>query len=73
MEHEFGKTEIWYVLDAEEGAELIYGFKHRISKEAFRTAIENNTLLDVLNRVKVHKGDLFLLRPARYQPSAMVP
>lgn len=61
VEHEFGKTEIWYVLDAEEGAELIYGFKHQISKEAFRTAIENNTLLDVLNRVKVHKGDLFFI------------
>lgn len=61
VEHEFGKTEIWYVLDADDGAELIYGFKNKISKEDFRKAIENNTLLDVLNRVKVHKGDLFFI------------
>lgn len=61
VEHEFGKTEIWYVLDAEDGAELIYGFKNKISKEDFRKAIENNTLPEVLNSVKVHKGDLFFI------------
>lgn len=61
VEHEFGKTEIWYVLDADEGAELIYGFKNKISKDDFRKAIENNTLPEVLNRVKVHKGDLFFI------------
>lgn len=61
VEHEFGKTEIWYVLDADEGAELIYGFKNKISKEEFRKAIENNTLPEVLNSVKVHKGDLFFI------------
>ena len=61
VENEFGKTEMWYVLDALDGAELIYGFKEKISKEEFREAIENNTLLDRLNRVKVKKGDLFFI------------
>lgn len=61
VEHEFGKTEIWYVLDADEGAELIYGFKEKISKDEFRKAIESNTLPEVLNSVKVHKGDLFFI------------
>lgn len=61
VENEYGKTEMWYVLDAEEGAELIYGFKEAITKEAFRKAIEDNTLLDTLNRVKVKKGDLFFI------------
>lgn len=61
VEHEFGKTEIWYVLDAAEDAQLIYGFKEKISSEEFREAIENNTLLDVLNVVTVKKGDLFFI------------
>ena len=61
VENEFGKTEIWYVLDAADGAELVYGFKESISKEEFKTAIENNTLLEKLNRVKVKKGDLFFI------------
>jgi mannose-6-phosphate isomerase len=61
VENEFGKTEIWYVLDATPGAELIYGFKEEISKEEFRQAIENKTLLSKLNSVKVKKGDLFFI------------
>lgn len=61
VEHEFGKTEIWYVLDATEDAKLIYGFKEKISSEEFKAAIENNTLMDVLNVVNVKKGDLFFI------------
>lgn len=61
VEHEFGKTEMWYVLDAAPGATLIYGFKNKIGKEEFKQAIESNTLLDVLNVVKVKKGDMFFI------------
>lgn len=61
VEHEFGKTEIWYVLDATDDAKLIYGFKEKISSEEFKAAIENNTLMDVLNVVNVKKGDLFFI------------
>lgn len=61
VEHEFGKTEIWYVLDAEPDATLIYGFKEKISADEFKNAIESNTLLDVLNVVNVKKGDLFFI------------
>ena len=61
VEHEFGKTEIWYVLDATEDAKLIYGFKEKISSEQFKAAIENNTLMEVLNVVNVKKGDLFFI------------
>lgn len=61
VENEFGKTEIWYVLDAEEDAQLVYGFKEKISREEFRKAIEENTLTDVLNTVRVKKGDLFFI------------
>lgn len=61
VEHEFGKTEIWYVLDAEPDATLVYGFKNKISSEEFKAAIESNTLMDVLNVVNVKKGDLFFI------------
>ena len=61
VENEFGKTEMWYVLDAIDDAELIYGFKEKITSDEFRQAIKNNTLLDKLNRVKVKKGDLFFI------------
>ncbi len=63
LEHEgeFGKTEAWYIVDCDEGAEIIYGFKKDIDKETFRKSIEENTLLDYVNRVKVKKGDIFFI------------
>ena len=57
----FGKTEMWYVLDCKEGAKLYYGFQNEISKEEFKTRIENNTLTDILQAVEVHKGDVFFI------------
>lgn len=61
VENEFGKTEIWYVLDAEPDATLVYGFKEKITSEEFKKAIEDETLTDVLNVVNVKKGDLFFI------------
>ena len=57
----FGKTEMWYVIDRDEGAYLYYGFSHDISKEEFRERIENHTLTDVLNKVAVKPGDVLLI------------
>ena len=50
-EHQFGKTEMWYVLDCEPGATLYYGFQHQISREEFQQRIQDNTLTEVLNAV----------------------
>lgn len=61
VEGEYGKTEMWYIVDCDEGAELLYGFKHEISKEEFAQRIANNTLLEVTNNVPVHKGDVFFI------------
>ena len=61
VEGEYGKTEMWYIVDCNEGAELLYGFKHEISKEEFAQRIQNNTLLEVTNNVPVHKGDVFFI------------
>lgn len=58
---EFGKTEMWYIVDCEPGASLYYGFDHPISKDEFRQRIENNTLEEVLNKVLVHPGDVFFI------------
>ncbi len=58
-----GKTEMWYILDALDGAFIYYGFKKEISKEEFAERIRDNTIIEVLNRVPVKKGDVFFLRP----------
>lgn len=62
VEGEYGKTEMWYIVDCDDGAELLYGFKKEISKEEFKERIENNTLLEVTNSVPVKKGDVFFIR-----------
>lgn len=63
LEHEkqFGKTEMWYVVDALEGSFLYYGFKRPVTPEEFAKSIEDGTLLDLLNKVPVKKGDLFFI------------
>ena len=61
VEHEYGKTEMWYVLDCEEGASLYFGVNREISKEAFKQCIEDNTILEVLDEIPVHKGDVFFI------------
>ena len=58
VENENGKTEAWYVLACDEGAELIYGFADDLTKEECREAIEQGTLLEKCNRVAVKPGDV---------------
>ena len=63
LEHEgeYGKTEMWYVLDCDPGAALYYGFKESVSREEYEKAIKENTLCDILRRVEVKKGDVFFI------------
>lgn len=61
VENEYGKTEMWYILECDDDAYLYYGVNRKISKEEFRARIENNTVLEVLNKVPVHKGDVFFI------------
>lgn len=61
VENEYGKTECWYILDCDEGAELIYGFNRDISSEEFKNRIADNTFLETVNKVKVKKGNLFFI------------
>lgn len=62
-EGEYGKTEVWYVMSAEEGAALYYGFKQEITREEYRRRIEDNTITDVLNKVEAKAGDVFFIQP----------
>jgi mannose-6-phosphate isomerase len=60
-ENSYGKTEAWYILDCDEGAELIYGFNKELTSDEFRKSIEDNTFLNYVNKVKVKKGDVFFI------------
>lgn len=60
-EGEYGKTEMWYVVDCEKDARLIYGFQHEITRSEFARRVRDNTLTDVCNYVPVKKGDVFFI------------
>lgn len=60
-EGEYGKTEMWYIMDAEKGSYLYYGFNRSITKEEYEKRISDNKLLEVLNKVEVKKGDMFFI------------
>ncbi len=57
----FGKTEMWYVMEAEPNAELIVGLKFGITPEKYTEALEKNKIENILKRIAVSKGDVFFL------------
>lgn len=61
VEKEYGKTEMWYILDCEEGSTLYYGVNKEVTKEEFASRIADGTLLEILKEVPVHKGDVFFI------------
>ena len=63
-EHEdgsLGKTEMWYVLDAQKGAELVYGFRHDMDKGLLYDSLRAGTVEKYLQRVPVQKDDVFFI------------
>lgn len=56
-----GKTEIWYVVEAEQGAELIYGFYDEITKQQLAEGAKNGDIEKYLNKVRTHPGDVFFI------------
>ena len=61
-ENEFGKNEMWYVVDCEPGSYLYCGLKQDTSSEEIRERIENNTITEILNKIEVHKGDCVMVK-----------
>lgn len=57
----FGKTEMWYVMQADDNAQLIVGFKEKSSSEQYLKSLENNSIIDLLDVKKVKQGDVFFL------------
>ncbi len=62
VEGDMGKTEVWYVVEAFEGANLVVGTKGKCTKEEFKAAIEEGKLDSYLNRIPVKKGDVYLVQ-----------
>lgn len=60
-----GKTEMWYMLDAEPNAELISGFSQDVQVDTYLEHLKNNSIKDLLNVVHVNKGDVFYIPAGR--------
>ena len=62
-ENSFGKSEMWHIIDADEGAGLYVGLKENSSKEEIEKRLNDGTILEALNFVKVKPGDTFIINP----------
>ncbi|MBQ4071757.1 MAG: ROK family protein [Clostridia bacterium] len=60
-ENSFGKTEMWYIVEAEEGAGIYLGFKKDVTEDEYKAAIKNNTLTDLLNFYEVKAGECYFI------------
>ena len=60
-----GKTEMWYVVAADEGAHLLAGLTEKITPEEYAAKVADGTITDVLARYDVHPGDVFFLPAGR--------
>ncbi|MBP3688691.1 MAG: cupin domain-containing protein [Bacteroidaceae bacterium] len=65
VHHKMGKSEMWYILDAEPGAFLYAGLKKHITPEEYRQRVQDGTICEVLCRHYVSKGDVFYLPAGR--------
>jgi mannose-6-phosphate isomerase len=63
--HSFGKTEMWYVIDAEKDAEIIVGFNQPVTPEIYQNHLQKKSLLNILNKEKTAAGDVFFLPAGR--------
>ena len=60
-ENSFGKTEMWYIVEADTGAGIYLGFKNDVTKEEYEAAIKNNSLSGLLNFIPVKAGDFYFI------------
>ena len=61
----FGKTEMWYVMQADKDASLIVGFNQKIDKETYLKCFKENTLAQIVNFDKVKEGDTYFIEAGR--------
>ena len=60
-ENEYGKNELWYVIDSEPGSGLYVGFNRDVSRDEVERRVADSTILDVLNFYPTHPGDVFFI------------
>ena len=60
-ENEFGKTEVWYIIDAKPGAKIVYGLNDNYTREHLQNLIDNNKFEDCLNYIEVKPGDVYFI------------
>jgi len=65
LHNSFGKSEMWYIMEAEKNAELIIGFQKGIKKEDYSKHLNSNSLEEILNKVPVAKGDAVYIPAGR--------
>lgn len=61
QENEYGKNEMWYIMDCQPGARLYCGFSQPVSKDEVAARVKDGTLTQVLNEVPVHKGQVVFI------------
>lgn len=61
IENEYGKSEMWHVLDCKEGSFIYYGFNRDVTREEVTERIANGTIEEVLNKVPTHPGDTYFI------------
>lgn len=61
----FGKTEMWYIMQAEDGADINVGFKKTIDKEEYLDYLQAGKITELLNFEKVQKGDSFFINTGK--------
>jgi mannose-6-phosphate isomerase len=60
-----GKSEMWYILEAEPGAEVISGFNRKIDEKTYLEFLGKNKITEILNKEKAQKGDVFYIPAGR--------
>ena len=60
-ENEYGKTEMWYIVEADEGAELVFGLSSDYTPEGFKAALDAGRVEDMLHRVRVRAGEVYFI------------
>lgn len=61
----FGKNEMWYIMGADEDAQLILGFKEEVDTQGYERLLESNALMKVMNAQTVRPGDAFYIPTGR--------
>lgn len=61
LENQYGKSEVWYVIDTTPGAALYYGINRDIDRSELETLLREGRIESVLNRVEIKPGDVFMV------------